>query len=82
MKNISEDFIRTFHDKINWCDLLESNKFEVSDELLVEYKDFIDTEQFLKNYNWNTTISEREQYVYDRLNKIINLDKINLDNKK
>jgi hypothetical protein len=69
MKNISEDFIRTFHDKINWCDLLESNKFEVSDELLVEYKDFIDTEQFLKNYNWNT-ISEREQYVYDRLKKI------------
>ena len=68
-KNINEEFIHLFHDKLDWCDLIQWN--EVSDELLVEYKDSIETEQFLKNYNYSKTYKNmegtREQYCYDRL---------------
>ena len=43
-KNINEEFIHLFHDKLDWCDLLEYNDFEVSDNLLNKYKDLIELE--------------------------------------
>ena len=64
-KNINEDFIRTFHNKVDWIDIIQYQ--EVSDELLSEYKDFIKTEPFLKNYSIENT---REEYCYNRLSKI------------
>ena len=40
---MNEEFIHLFHDKLDWCDLLQYNDFEVSDDLLNKYKDLIDT---------------------------------------
>jgi hypothetical protein len=79
MKNMDEEFYRLFHDKLYWCEIIEYN--EVSDEILIKYKESIKPKQFLKNYNYTKTkrinmIGTREQYTYDRLNKIINLEKI------
>ena len=71
-QNINEEFIQLFHDQLDWCDLIQWNG--CSNELLVEYKNFIETKQFLKNYNYSKTFKNmedtREQYCYDILSQI------------
>lgn len=77
-KDINSVFLHLFHDKIDWCDLIQYNEIDIENayDLLVQYKEFIKYEQFMKNYNYSLTYSQpegKERECYEILCELFNL---------
>jgi len=82
-KNINDEFLHLFHDKIDWCDLIEFNESENIEngfEILVQYKEFIKYKPFIKNYNYHLTYTQpqgNELATYETLLQIFSEEELN-----